>query len=406
MIANSKIIAGIEIGTSKTAVLVGEIVNGNSLNIIGFGESHSRGVIKGGIFDFKQASDAAHAAIHTAEKQAGAHIEGVYLAQTGAHIEGFYNEASVTVSASDNLVSSQDIRRVCESAKAKSLPGGRTVIHHIRRPFRLDGRMVADPEYLEGGKLEVGYWTVHGDLNKLSDSIHIVNGFSLHVDDLILSSLASGVMVAGDDEMRNGVLVIDVGCGSTDFVLYRDGYVVRTGTVPVGGDHITNDLSLGLRIRRDQAEALKLRCGKTMLDSADKGKKIWLNGDLAIGDRELSQHALNQIAHARVEELFGLVKKKLGELLSPQKVAAGVILTGGGARFPGMAEAAEEVLGIQAQVGENPAWVTEQLKGLEYSTVLGLLNYGLKNENENRSGGRKRRAGGLFRKMTQIFDKG
>ncbi len=406
MIGKSKIIAGIEIGTSKVAVLVGEIVNGSSLNIIGFGRSSSRGVIKGGIFDFKQASDATHAAIHAAEKQAGAHIEGVYLAQSGAHIDGFYNEASVTVSSSNNLVGAEDIRRVCESAKAKVLPEGRTVIHHIRRPFRLDGRMVADPEYLEGGKLEVGYWTVHGSLNKISDAIHIINGFSLHVDDLILSSLASGVMVAGSEAMRNGVLVIDIGGGSTDFVLYRDGYVVRTGTLPVGGDHLTNDLSLGLRIGRTQAEALKRRCAKAVVDPEDKGQKIWLNGNLAIGDRQISQHAINRICHARVEEVFGLIKKKLGELISPQQVAAGVVVTGGGSRMAGIAETGEAVFGVPVAVGENPAWVTDELRGLEFSTVLGLLNYGLKNENESDSEGGRRKPGGLLRKVTRIFDKG
>lgn len=405
MIGKSKIIAGIEIGTAKIAVLVGEVVNGSSLNIIGFGQSSSRGVMKGAVLDFKQASDATHAAIHAAEKQAGAHIEGVYLAQTGMHIDGFFNEASVTVSSPNNLVGAEDIRRVCESAKAKTLPDGRTVIHHIRRPFRLDGRQVADPEYLEGAKLEVGYWIVHGSLNKISDSIHIVNGFSLHVDDLILSSLASGVMVAGDEEMRNGVLVIDIGCGSTDFVFYRDGYVVRTGSLPVGGDHITNDLSLGLRVARSQAEGLKVNSGKAIVDSGDKGKKVWLNGDYAIGDRQIPQEAINKIAHARVEELFDLVKKKLGEAFTPQKAAAGVVLTGGGAHFRSMAETAEAVLGVPARVGENPPWVTDELRGLEYSTVLGLLNYGLKNENDRSTGSGRRRSRGLFSKVTRIFDR-
>jgi cell division protein FtsA len=403
--SKSKIIAGIEIGTAKIAVLVGEVHNGNSLNIIGFGESSSRGVMKGVVYDFKQAGEATHAAIHAAEKQAGAHIEGVYLAQTGAHIDGFYNEAGVSVSSASNLVAAEDIRRVCESAKAKALPEDRTVIHHIRRPFRIDGRMVPDPEYLEGSKLEVGYWIVHGSVKEVGDAIRIVNGFSLHVDDIILSSLASGVMVASDDEMRNGVLVVDIGCGATDFVFYRDGYVVKTGTLPVGGDHVTNDLGLGLRVTRRQAETIKVNAGKAVLDPADRGKKIWLNGDLSIGDRQVPREAINKIAHARVEELFELVKKKLGESFTSRNAAAGVILTGGGARLNGMAQVAEEVFGVTSRVGENPPWVTRQLRGIEYSTVLGLLNYGLKNEGDRDAGASRAKPGGLLRRMTKIFDR-
>lgn len=392
----SKIIGAIEIGTSKVVVLVGEIINGRSLNIIGFAERSSKGVRKGNVIDFKRVSDCAHAAIQAAEEQAKVRIEGVYLAQTGGHIDGFHNEASVTVKAADNLVSSEDIDRVCDNAKAKALPEERSVIHYIRRPFRLDGNLVVDPELLEGKKLEVGYWIAHGELNKISDSIHIINGFSLHVDDLILSSLASGTMVAGEEARQNGALVMDLGCGTTDYILYREGYVVKTGSIAVGGDHITNDLSLALRITREQAEELKCRTGKSTIIEEDKGKKVWLNGDLAIGDRELPQHAINQVIHARVEEMFSIVKKKLNEPLDARKIGGGVILTGGTANLQGVAATAEKIFGIPARVGQNPPWVTEALQGLPYSTVLGLLNYGLKNQNEEV---RKRRRGGLFRKI-------
>src|SRR5690625_2701836 len=215
----SKIIGAVEIGTSKVVVLIGDIVNGRSLSIIGMGECSSNGVIKGDITDFKNASDCTHAAILAAEKQAGVNIEGVYLAQTGGHISGFYNEAVLNVTSTDNLVSRSDIMTVCNIAKAKKLPSDRSVIHNIRQPFRLDGEMVPDPEYLEGKRLEVGYWTVHGELMKISSGIRIINGFSLHVDDLILSSLASGVMLTSDEERRSGVLVVDIGSGISDWVL-------------------------------------------------------------------------------------------------------------------------------------------------------------------------------------------
>lgn len=393
----SKIIGAVEIGTSKVVVLVGDIVNGRSLSIIGMGQCSSRGVIKGDIIDFKAASDCTHAAILAAEQQAGTDIEGIYLAQAGGHINGFYNEASLTVSSADNMVSREDIDTVSKLAKAKALPPNRSVIHHIRRPFRLDGRIITNPELLEGRRLEVGYWTVHGDVSKISDSIHIINGFTLHVDDLILASLASGVMVTTEMERRSGALVIDIGSGLTDFVLYRDGYVEMTGSLPLGGDHITNDLSLGLRVSRSQAENVKVKSASAVVQPADKAEKIWLNGDLSIGDRQIPNLAINQITSVRVEEIFGVIKTKLGVAFRPDKLAGGVVICGGTSRLTGICDAASKVFGTSARLGESPEWVNEELRGPEYSTALGLLNYGLSGQGEKTS--EEKRPKGILAKL-------
>lgn len=393
----SKIIAAVEVGTSKVVVLVGDIVNGRSLNIIGMGQCSSRGVIKGDVIDFKLASDCTHAAILAAEQQAGTSIEGVYLAQAGGHIDGFYNEAALNVSAADNLVSREDISMVCQLAKAKALPASRSVIHHVRRPFRLDGRVVANPELLEGRRLEVGYWTVHGEVAKISDLIHIINGFTLHVDDLILSSLASGIMMTGEAERRGGALVIDIGSGLSDYVLYRDGHVEMTGSLPLGGDHITNDLSLGLRISRGQAENMKLKHSGAVVQPGDKSEKVWLNGDQSIGDRQIPRLAINQITALRVEEIFEVIKTKLGGAFHPDKLAGGVVLCGGASRLPNICDAAARVFGAAARCGESPAWVKQELRGPEYSTVLGLLNYGLSGQGEKTADEKRKR--GLLAKI-------
>ena len=370
----SKIIGAIEIGTAKVTVLIGEITNGRSLNIIGMGSSSSNGIIKGDVVDFKASSDCTHAAILAAEEQAGVRIEGVYLAQTGAHLSGFYNEASVTVSSADNRVDFDDIERVKSLAKGKQVSADRTVIHHIRQPFRLDGRIEQNPEYMEGKKLEVGYWTVHGQASKVSDHIHIVNGFSLHVDDIILSSIASGVIMSSREERKHGVLIVDIGRGTTDYSLYYDGHCHVAGVLPIGGDHFTNDLSVGLRLPTNQAENLKVRSGNAMVLVQDKKEKTWLNGDLAIGDRQISQKAIEQILSARTVELFEILKKTLGNQFKPESLGNGIVLTGGASRLPGIDEVASQVLGVPARTGESPAWVMEELSEPEFSTVLGLLN--------------------------------
>lgn len=376
MISRTKFIGAVEIGTSKVSVLIGELTQG-SLHIIGVGECQSRGVIKGAVADFKAASDATHSALMAAEQSAGTRIDEVYLAQTGGHLEGFYNEAAVNVSAADNMVGAPDIDTVCRLAKAKNLPEGRMVVHHLRRPFRLDGRNVPDPEHLVGQRLEAGYWTVHGQEGKIADNIHVIRGFNVRVAELILSSLASGTILAGAEDKQNGVLVIDVGAGTTDFVLYRDGCAQLTGVVPVGGGHLTNDLSLGLRVTEGQAEKLKLRFGRGTVATKDRAEKVWLNGDFAIGDRQFPRHTIEQITAARTTEIFEVVRKKLGPAFSPEKTAAGVILTGGTAKLPGIDEAAARVFGVQARIGEAPGWVAENLRDPGFSSVLGLLQYGL-----------------------------
>jgi len=376
--SKSRFIGAVEIGTSKVAVLIGEMVQGISVHLIGFGECQSHGVVKGTITDFKAASDAAHSALLAAEHSAGVKTDEVYLAQTGGHLEGFYNQASVSVSAADNMVSQLDIDTVCRLAKAKALPEGRMVVHHIRRPFQLDGRLVgSNPEHLVGQRLDVGYWTVHGNEGKIADNIHVVRGFNVRVGDLILSSLASGTMLTSPQDRQHGALVIDIGAGTTDFVLYRDGAPYMTGVVPVGGSHLTNDLALGLRVTEGQAEKLKLRHGRAMIATRDKSDKVWLNGDFAIGDRQFPRLAIETITSARVWEIFEVVKKKLGPAFAPERCAAGIVLTGGTAALPGMTEAASKVFGIQAHLGEMPGWVDEKLRDLGHSTVLGLLHYGL-----------------------------
>jgi cell division protein FtsA len=399
--SKTRLIGAVEIGTSKVAVLVGELTRGRALNIIGLGSCHSRGVIKGSVVDYKEASVCTHAALQAAEERAGAQIEYVYLAQTGAHLEGFYNEAAVNVNAADNCVGALDIDTVCRLAKAKELPEGRAVVHHIRRPFRLDGRLVPNPEHLVGQRLEVGYWTVHGSEAKIGDNIHVITGFNLRVEELILSSLASGTMVTSPEERQNGVLVLDLGSGTTDFVLYRDGVAHLTGVVPVGGDHFTNDLSLGLRLTRNQAEKIKLRYGSATPRARDKHEKVWLNGDYSVGDRQFPRQSIEQITAARARELLEVVRKRLGPAYAPEQTPAGVVLTGGAARLPGLDEAVAKVFGVAGRLGEAPAWVADELRDPGYSTVLGLLYYGLSSQAAQASAARH--PGGFLQFLKRIL---
>ncbi len=377
--SHSRVVGAVEIGTSKVAVLLGEIVGESGLNIIGHSASSSKGVKKGVVTDLNAASDCVHAAIMAAEKNSNSRIDEVFLAQTGSHLIGNFNVGTTNVSAPDGVIRSVDIDAAKADAKRRKLPNTRTYIHHIQNPFSVDDQLVENPLSREGRRLQVGYWSVHGDSDIVSDSLRVIRGIDLDVSDMVISSIASGAVLLQDSEKENGALVVDIGGGTTDYVLYRKGYIVKTGVVPVGGDHITNDLSIGLRVGRKSAEDFKVKHGRAYYQTGDKDEKVWTIGDLTIGDREYPLAAITKIIEARVSEIFDIIKAELevAELLEPMDIASGIVLTGGSARLAGIDEVAKRCLGLDATVSEGSVDVAEELRQPEYSTVLGLLHYAL-----------------------------
>lgn len=397
------IVGAIEIGTAKVVVAIGEISEGPSLNIIGVGESPSQGIIRGNIVDFEAASSITHAAIMAAEDKAGVNLSSVFLAQTGYHLQGFFNESSVNVSASSSCVIQDDIDRVVRDAKSKQLPDDRVYIHHIQNPFRLDGRDVTNPLNMYGQKLQVGYWSVHGDLNKVRDHMHVVNTFGIKIEDVIVSSIASGSMVASQTEKMNGILVLDMGRGTTDYIVYQGGYVVQTGVIPIGGDHFTNDLSLGLRIDRNQAETIKRQYTHDVSDGLMEDF-VFIGSEGVQISRSISKRAVSQIIYARTKELFSIIRSELEARISPKDLAAGIILTGGASRLAGVDQVAKEVFDIDIRLGENPSWACDSLRDPEYSTVLGLLNYALRSKEKR--GALKVKKAGILNKVAKILNIG
>lgn len=401
--SQTRVVAAVEIGTSKIAVLLGEIVGDSGLNIIGHSVGTSKGVKKGEITDLDKASDCVHATILKAEQNAQSRVDEVYLAQTGRHLIGNFNVGSSNVSSPDGVVRRIDMDAAKEDAKRRTLPRARTYIHHIQNPFSLDGRPVENPLSKEGRQLQVGYWSVHGDSEVVSDSLRVIRGIDLDVSDIIISSIASGAVLLEESEKENGALVIDMGGGTTDYVLYRKGYIVKTGVVPVGGDHITNDLSIGLRVARKSAEEFKLKNGRAYYQTEDRDEKVWLFGDLTIGDREYPLAAITKIIEARVFEVFDMIKEQLevAKIFVPGDIASGVVLTGGSSRLAGMAEAAQRQFGLNARVSEGPSDVAEELRAPEYSTTLGLLHYALTGQDESQQ---PAKPSGLLGRLTGLLN--
>lgn len=377
-----RIIAAVEIGTSKIVVLVG-LVAGNGINIIGFGEEPSVGVIKGVITDSPAASEAVHRALTAAEKNADAKIQQVFIAQSGGHIDGFHHDACINVGGLGGSVSKGDIVTLLSLVRQKELPAERCVIHYLQQDFFLDGLQTQAPQSLRGKSLSLGAWHVHGDRRRVGDNLQIFSSFGLPVTQVLLSGIASGEIVTSEVERRHGALVIDIGAGTTDYVYYKQGRARVAGVLPVGGHHLTNDLSLGLRLTTVDAEKIKRLHGRANVSTKDRQSRVLLFGDRRLGEREIPRMTIEQITAARMSEIFKIVRKKIEPYYVPYDTLAGIILTGGTARLPGIEEEASRVFEIPARKGVAKVHALEKLCQEEYSTVMGLLHLGMKQQFED-----------------------
>ena len=397
-----RVVAALEVGSSRMRALVGEVFPDLSLNIIGRAEIDSVGLAKGRVQNFRQASDRLGELVEQAESGAGVTIDSVYLALAGSHLEGASHPAVTRVRDPSNRVSRRDLERVDREAKAKELSPGRVYIHFIRNSYRLDGRRVEDPVGMTAEEVGVSYWLLHGAEKAVSEHIHLVNSQSLKVEDVIVSSVASACMVASAEEKRTGCLTLDIGAGTTDYALYEHGSIVRTGSIPVGGQHLTNDLAVGLRLRPAAAEELKCEMAAALSGPEDRGQILHLYGDLTIGDKAIYAASLNRIVEVRLEELFELIRDECGGSRLREQ-SAGALLTGGTARLAGIDKLAERVLGIPARVASPPDWVAEELGGPESSTVLGVLHYALEAEAERQAAEGRRRGAGVVGRFSRFL---
>jgi cell division protein FtsA len=394
-----RVVAAVEIGTSKIAVLLGELEGNANMRIVGHSLSTSKGIKKGDIRDLRAASDCVHSALGSAESKSPHRIDEVFLALSGRHLQGIFNTGTATVSDSAGRVRDVDIEQAKADAKRRELPEDRSYIHHIQNPFMLDSSPIENPIEQEGRRLEVGYWSVHAETAKVRSCLRIIRGYGMDVSDMVISSIASGSVLLEDAEKEAGALVIDIGGGTTDWVLYHGGFIVRTGVVAVGGDHITSDLSAGLRTGLKRAEQIKKEYGRAYYEADDRKEKVWLFGDYTIGDKEFPKAAVTRIIEARVNEIFEIIKtdiKKAG-FYNPPEIASGVVLTGGTVRLEGLKTVAERVLGLNVRFADFDPGLDSELRMPEYTTVIGLLNYALQGEeNSRKKRGGNGIIGGLF----------
>lgn len=374
--SENKTIAALEMGTCKTQVFVGEVVSGGGMNIVGMGREHSSGVKKGDVTDIHKAAKSVLAALSNAEKTIGdAVLKSVCLGISGTHLKGFENFGSANVSGSDSIVREHDIERAREDARSKILPQGRTYIHRICCGYYLDNtRFVQNPIGEKASHIDAVFWMIHGDSEKISDAMHIVESFNMSVDYMAFSGIASGRMVTTSEQRETGTLVIDMGCGTSDYAFFKYGKPIQACTVPLGGDHLTNDLAFGLRMNTKNAERIKTRFGKAVIGEDERNMKIWTEGDKQIGDREIPFEAINKILRARLEETFLLVREEMTSHFTNGAVKE-IVLTGGGSKLKGVRALAESAFGVKCSLGKFDDGIRKDLHHPDFATSLGLLDF-------------------------------
>lgn len=389
--AKPRIHVGLEIGTTKTVMVVAEVKTDGSVKILGVGEGKTAGVRKGEIADFLQVKACVKSALLEAEDASYVEINSVFLAVTGSHIEGVNNIGTFRLPDNEEEIAMEHIDEVKEIAADMQIPSDHVYLHNLVRHYNLDGQQHANtPVGLIGRTLEADFHIIHGMDTRIQNSIKCVRETPLNVDDVVFSAVASAQIALTKSRKEAGAMVIDIGGGTTDYILYLDGSIAASGCVPVGGDHITNDIHLVTHIPLSKSEKIKVNEADVSGDPAKSVGTVKVTDDKGFPDVEVERQKLNEIARWRLEETFEIVKGKLPEGWKSQ-VGTGVFLTGGTSLMNGIGELACEVFELPVYRPERPevSGVHAYFKDPQYSTALGLIRYAqiLDEERPERGGG-------------------
>jgi cell division protein FtsA len=376
-----KYIVALDIGTSKVCVLVGEINDRGQLEIIGKGTSPMKGTRRGNIINLDQAIDAVKKAIDEAEVMAGVEIESAYVGIAGDHIRSVNSRGVISVIGKHKEIAREDIDRVIEASKSINVPAELELLHVIPREFVVDGQDgIHDPLGMTAARLEANVHIVTGARTHNQNVLTCVNKAGIAVQELVLEQLAAGEGVLTQDEREMGVLLMDVGAGTTDYAVFLEGNVVHTNVLPVGAGHFTSDISVVLRTPMEDAERIKKRygCALGSLVTEDDPIEVPTVGGRA--PKILSRLELTNILEPRAAEIAKLVYKDLEKVGLEKEIRSGVVLVGGGAEMDGMVEIVEQIFDQQARKGlpRGLGGLADTVNGPEWAAAAGLLLWGFR----------------------------
>lgn len=388
-------IVGLDIGTSKVVAIVGSITDEGEIEIVGIGSHPSRGMKKGVVVNIESTVQSIQRAIEEAELMAGCQIHSVYVGIAGSHIRSLNSHGIVAVR--DREVYPLDLERVIDAAQAVAIPADQKILHVLPQEYVLDNQEgIKEPLGMSGVRLEAKVHLVTCAVNAAQNIEKCIRRCGLEVEDIILEQLASSYAVLTDDERELGVCLVDIGGGTTDIAIFTEGAIRHTGVIPIAGDQVTNDIAMALRTPTQFAEEIKIKyaCALTQLARADETIKVPSVGDRP--PRDLSRQALAEVVEPRYDELFTLVQAELRRSGYEDMIAAGIVLTGGTSRMEGVVELAEEIFHTPVRIGvpNAAAGLVDIVRNPIYSTGVGLLHYGLKQQRGYgiRGGARQRKA--------------
>ena len=400
-----KLLIGLDIGTSKVVAIVGELSPENTLEVIGIGSHPSRGLKRGVVVNIESTVQSIQRAIEEAELMSGCEINTVYAGIAGSHVRSLNSHGIVAIR--DKEVSSGDIDRVIDAARAVAIPADQKVLHVLPQEFLIDSQEgIREPIGMSGVRLEAKVHLVTGAVSAAQNIVKCVQRCGLDVEDVVLEQLASSFSVLTEDEKELGICLVDMGGGTTDLAVFRGGAIQHTAVIPIAGDQVTNDIAISLRTPTQHAEEIKIKyaCALSQLANLDETIEVPSVGDRP--PRRLARQTLAEVVEARYEELFSLVRDELRRSGFEELIAAGLVLTGGSAKMEGAVELAEEIFHVPVRLGV-PQYVeglVDVVRNPIHATGVGLLIYGkeaVQAEPERAAD----RAGmpGMFQKMGKWF---
>jgi cell division protein FtsA len=384
---DSGLVVGLDVGTTKICAVVGQIDDDGAIDIIGIGVHPSKGLRKGVVVNIDSTVESIQKAVHEAELMSGVQIDSAFVGIAGGHIKGFNSRGVIAISGKGREVTQADVDRVIDAAKAVALPVDREVIHVLPQEFIIDDQGgIKEPLGMSGVRLEAEVHIVTAAVTSAQNIIKCVNRAEIEVSDIVLEQLASAEATLLPDEKELGVVLLDIGGGTTGMAVFLRGSIWHSSVISLGGEHITNDIAIGLRTPTHEAEEIKKKygCAMTSLVKGDETIEV-----PSVGGRKarvLSRQLLCEIVQPRVEEIFSLVNREIQKTGYEDAIAAGIVVTGGTSKMEGIAELAEQIFDLPVRMGvpKGVGGLVDVISSPQHATGVGLVLHGAAHRTQRR----------------------
>jgi cell division protein FtsA len=396
-------IGAIDVGTTKVCTIMADVLDKGGLRVLGVGITPSHGLHKGLVVNLNEAKESIKQSVRMAEQMAGRKLESAYVGVTGRHIQAENTRGSVAITRNNQIVNSDDLKRVLSVARSVKVPSEQKVLHIIPREYVVDGQGgVKNPVGLHGFRLDVETHIITAAQTSMQNLTKCIRGVGVEVDDLVMEPLASAEAVLSPEEKQDGVLLADIGGGTTDLALFKDNTIFHTSVLPVAGYQVTRDISIGLGITYEMAEEMKKKYGNvTPIDEENTNSNAAITHD----GHSISYSDLSEIIRVRIEELLRLIMLEMPQSDYRKLIPAGLVITGGGANLPGITELGEKITRMPVRVGRPSALngVSDTLTNPAYATGVGLLLWKMRNQEADNPASKENALRKLLTQMFKLF---